>query len=561
MSDDYIVDAEALAAVLAPYAPARAPERSAATPLPSLGELDLDACTAEAREALPQRLLEFWDEGAVPDGYPSRSEACMAVLVELHGARMTPTRILGAVYNQSPVWQRYVEARGGRERAALALLWSDVSKAGDFERENPRRAATFDDFAALAGDQTTGTAPAPAAGLASSGSHLDDMRKVTPVKRTRKLVHVRELVDPAPIDWLVKGVIEHGTLCMLYGEPAAGKSFVAIDLAVHVARGEPWLGRRTKRGGVVYVAGEGHKGYARRLQASALHHRFELGELPIYITKSAVPFGDHKAAADLIDEILTLCALDDFEPVLIIVDTLRRNFGDGDENSSQDVGRFITSLSALQQFCNSTVVCLHHTGHGNSERERGSSVLIGDFDARYLVSKAGDKPASLVAMKLRDGSLPPPADFAIEQVALGYTDEDGEPITSAVPRWLTGHAPTTFDGFDATPHKPLPGAREGGIALLALDECMRRQHVVAAPEDARAAGSPVVVVKTSVFREIAARRGIDRGETRSSLNNALTRAIRWLTLTDSARMTDDRHYVWLTDVGRARLSAGDDLLA
>jgi len=60
----------------------------------------------------------------------------------------------------------------------------------------------------------------------------------------------------API-WIIKTVLPQSELVVLFGESGSGKSFVALDLSMAVARGAPWRGHRTKQGRVVYIAAEG----------------------------------------------------------------------------------------------------------------------------------------------------------------------------------------------------------------------------------------------------------------------------------------------------------------
>ncbi|WP_426765441.1 AAA family ATPase, partial [Pseudomonas aeruginosa] len=56
---------------------------------------------------------------------------------------------------------------------------------------------------------------------------------------------------------LVRGILGEGGLSVLYGAPGAGKSFLALDLGYAVATGQPWMGRDTRQGPVIYAAGEG----------------------------------------------------------------------------------------------------------------------------------------------------------------------------------------------------------------------------------------------------------------------------------------------------------------
>lgn len=63
-------------------------------------------------------------------------------------------------------------------------------------------------------------------------------------------------IDPAalpPLDFVWQDILPTG-LGLLVGPPKFGKSFMSLGLANAVARGEPYLGRRTEQGDVLYMA-------------------------------------------------------------------------------------------------------------------------------------------------------------------------------------------------------------------------------------------------------------------------------------------------------------------
>jgi RecA-family ATPase len=61
-------------------------------------------------------------------------------------------------------------------------------------------------------------------------------------------------------------------LVVLYGDPAAGKSFLALDWGLSVATGVPALGHEVKKGEVVYIYGEGIRGLRQRAEARLKEH-------------------------------------------------------------------------------------------------------------------------------------------------------------------------------------------------------------------------------------------------------------------------------------------------
>jgi predicted ATP-dependent serine protease len=56
-------------------------------------------------------------------------------------------------------------------------------------------------------------------------------------------------VQPRPVQWLWEGRIPMGKVTLLDGEPGAGKSLLALDLAARVSRGAAMPLNRTKPGG------------------------------------------------------------------------------------------------------------------------------------------------------------------------------------------------------------------------------------------------------------------------------------------------------------------------
>jgi hypothetical protein len=50
---------------------------------------------------------------------------------------------------------------------------------------------------------------------------------------------------PTADDWLIKGLIPKEGVGTLFGESGHYKSFTALHIALHIATGEPWAGRKS----------------------------------------------------------------------------------------------------------------------------------------------------------------------------------------------------------------------------------------------------------------------------------------------------------------------------
>jgi hypothetical protein len=228
----------------------------------------------------------------------------------------------------------------------------------------------------------------------------------------------------APV-FLIDGLIEADTLGMLFGNPGCGKSFVAVDIALCVASGAPFHDKSVKQGPVFFIAGEGHNGLARRFQAWSVSRGIPLDGIPLFKSARSAQFlntSSNVAVAESIGELAKLHG----SPSLIIVDTLARNFGPGDENSTSDMGAFITAVDNLRaQYLGATVLLVHHSGHYDKQRARGASSLKGGVDFEFRVEKA-EEVISLYCTKMKDAEESAPLHFRFKEVTLKNM------ITSAV---------------------------------------------------------------------------------------------------------------------------------
>jgi hypothetical protein len=228
---------------------------------------------------------------------------------------------------------------------------------------------------------------------------------------------------PRPNDWLIKGLIERGNLLLVFGRPENGKSLLALDMAFCVATGIDFFGRKVKQGSVIYLAGEGHAGLARRLKVLELKYGIKAPHL--YLSKMPADLISPEGAKDVRDALDDVCS----DATLVIIDTLHRNFGSGDENSSKDFGIFCHNLDVHIKKQGEAVMVVHHSGHAEAQRSRGSSSIKGAMDVEYCVIK-DESSIKVSCTKVKDFEKPEPFHLSIVQRETEWLSEEGEPITS-----------------------------------------------------------------------------------------------------------------------------------
>ena len=249
-----------------------------------------------------------------------------------------------------------------------------------------------------------------------------------------EFVDVSDLVaDIKPVNWVVRDYLERDSIALVYGPPGGGKSFLSVDLACSVATDTEWMGHKVHPGSVFYIAGEGHNGLARRFRAWEIARAITIPKGALFKSAGAMQVLDEQSALEASETIAALVESTGNMPSLVVIDTLARNFGSGDENSTSDMSKFIQHVDTyIRSRFKCCVLLVHHSGH-NAERARGSSALKAAVDAEYEISKDDSGNVRVRTTTMNDAEIPPDLLLKLKGIELdGVLDEDGAPVTSAV---------------------------------------------------------------------------------------------------------------------------------
>ena len=228
-----------------------------------------------------------------------------------------------------------------------------------------------------------------------------------------------------PLNFVVDTLLSQG-LHILAGSPKVGKSWLALWLAVTVAKGEPVWGMGVKQGTTLYLC----------LEDSPLRIQNRLFE----ITEDAPASVHFTTNSDTLGKGLEeqLCAFLSEHPdtVLVIIDTLQRiRTAGNDANAYASDYRDIGVLKALADKHRIAILLVHHLRKMNDDDPMnmisGTTGLSGATDSNFVLrkSKRRENTATLYCTG---------RDIPYRELALEF---DGEmTFEEFASRWLKRHS-------------------------------------------------------------------------------------------------------------------------
>ena len=384
-----------------------------------------------------------------------RSAADFALLVEAAGQEL----------DRDEVWDRVHDISKFAERGIryFDLTWESASDQAAHQWDAIRHH--------LAVEPTPGS---PAARIRADPSAADPAGAdevpaagEPAAPRGRRGYRLTELRDLPPARFLIREHLTTNSLACLYGPSGAGKSFVGIEMALAVATGRPYLGTHdTRQGPVAYLSGEGTTGIGSRFAAWSRHH-----DTPPPENLLVVPFQFDLLSPAEVEELLTVVRRDLGEPPsLVVIDTVNRYFGTGDENSTRDMTAFVRAADQIRTATGATVLVIHHCGKDPQRGERGNSALRAACDTMLLVDET---PGGSLVCCTKQKESPQFERYIVKRKVIDLgRDSTGEDTTSCVlesqdqgrtafqllPRTEKGHLHNLWDAFGGNPFTSGQGA-------------------------------------------------------------------------------------------------------
>lgn len=221
------------------------------------------------------------------------------------------------------------------------------------------------------------------------------------------------LAEPDP-EWMVEGmIVQGGGIGQIIGTSTAGKTFVALDLALSICGKSEWMGHKINTNGpVVYACLENPAGFRKRLRAWLYKHGVPMNRLYV-IRHRPLNLSKAESVVEFLDGVRPI------EPAMVIIDTQAKATAGMDENSAQEAGVMIEYIEAIARELECPVILVHHVGYTSEDRPggRGSSALFAAMDFVVLVKHARKTDErQLQFTKLKDGEPINSLAFHIETV-------------------------------------------------------------------------------------------------------------------------------------------------
>ena len=184
-----------------------------------------------------------------------------------------------------------------------------------------------------------------------------------------------------PLNFVVDTLLSQG-LHILAGSPKVGKSWLALWLAVTVARGDPVWGMGVKQGTTLYLC----------LEDSTLRIQNRLFE----ITEDAPASVHFTTNSDTLGKGLEeqLCAflVEHPDTVLVIIDTLQMIRGTGYDNTYANDYRDLSALKRIADAHGIAILLIHHLRKELADdvfsRISGTTAISGATDSNFVLRKS-----------------------------------------------------------------------------------------------------------------------------------------------------------------------------
>lgn len=226
-----------------------------------------------------------------------------------------------------------------------------------------------------------------------------------------------------PASFMVQDVLPYEGVCMVYGQSGAGKTFLVLDLIMHLMNGSSdWFGNQIhdRPAGVLYVVLEDASGVGNRGKAWKQNHATPAKNVH-YITGQQL----NLASTEHVDGIISAALRTVGKGCMVIIDTQAQATVGSEEQSAKEMGVIYSNLHKISRAVGGIVMPIAHSGKDDTKGARGSSAQYAACDVVMSVKDQGGARAwSIEKSKLDVAGKP--GHFTLERTVIGK-----HPVTGA----------------------------------------------------------------------------------------------------------------------------------
>jgi hypothetical protein len=292
-------------------------------------------------------------------------------------------------------------------------------------------------------------------------------------------------VRPEPVRWLWPQRIARGKLTLLAGDPGLGKSFLTLDLAARVSRGDGWPDGTALKGpgGVVLMSAEDDP-------ADTIRPRLDSAGADVQriVLLSAVRYTDAESGKSSDRQVCLQTDLAALEQAiretpdcrLVVIDPITAYLGGTDSHKNAEIRGLLAPLAELAQRYGVAILAVTHlnkaAGMSALYRAMGSLAFVAAARAVWLVIRDADDPSGK-----RRLLLPAKNNIGNDRSGLAFALQSAPMGSMAVVTW----EPTPVDVSADDALAPRDGRRKRASPVL--DEAMEwlRGQLTGGPRPAK----------------------------------------------------------------------------
>lgn len=235
------------------------------------------------------------------------------------------------------------------------------------------------------------------------------------------LIITMDQIKAEKVDWLWTNRIPIGRLTLLDGDPGSGKSFLSLEIASRVSKGEalPFGGQKRAPANVLLMSCE--DGYSDTV-------RPRLDRLGADVSRIAIPNPHKGLSTTMLNASFIEQAVKELGPALVVIDPIVAFAGRKNTDKANDVRELLSPLMSIaERYAFACLVIRHFTKQVDAKamyRGGGSVDFMAACRCAFIIVESEDEPTMRVLAQVKNsiGAKSPSVSFCIDENGFCWGD-------------------------------------------------------------------------------------------------------------------------------------------